>query len=82
MDPLTEGLPALTGADPADRVAEVDLADALARLDLDDRAIVAMRYAVGLSSSEIGAAIGMTPGGVRARLARLIARLREDLRDA
>lgn len=81
VDPLAEALPAPTGADPADRVAEVDLANALARLDLDDRAIVAMRYAAGLSSSEIGAAIGMTSGGVRARLARLIARLREDLRD-
>lgn len=81
VDPLAGG-PDLPGSgDPADRVAEVDLANALARLDLDDRAIVGMRYAAGLSSSEIGAAIGMSAGGVRARLARLLARLREDLRD-
>jgi RNA polymerase sigma factor (sigma-70 family) len=74
--------PGLSGAgDPADRVGEVDLADALARLGLEDRAIVGMRYAAGLSSSEIGAVVGMSAGGVRARLARVLARLREDLGD-
>jgi RNA polymerase sigma factor (sigma-70 family) len=67
--------------DPAERVALVDLATALANLDLDDRAIVGMRYAAGLSSAEIGVAIGMTDRGVRARLTRLLARLREDLGD-
>jgi RNA polymerase sigma factor (sigma-70 family) len=81
VDPQTNDRPAPAGADPAERVAEVDLANALARLDLDDRVIVAMRYAAGLSSAEIGAAIGMTGGGVRAKLARLLARLREDLLD-
>jgi DNA-directed RNA polymerase specialized sigma24 family protein len=40
-----------------------------------------MRYAAGLSSAEIALAIGMSERGVRARLARLLARLREDLRD-
>jgi DNA-directed RNA polymerase specialized sigma24 family protein len=59
-----------------------DLANALARLDQDDRAIVGRRYGVGLSSAEIGLAIVMTDRGVRARLTRLLARLREDLRDA
>jgi RNA polymerase sigma factor (sigma-70 family) len=81
VDPNSEDRPAPAG-DPAARIAEVDLANALARLDLDDRTIVAMRYAAGLSSAEIGTAIGMTGGGVRARLARILARLREDLRDA
>ena len=82
LDPFADG-PGIPGAgDPADRVAGVDLANALARLDLDDRAIVGMRYGVGLSCTEIGLAIGMTDRGVRARLARLLARLREDLRDA
>ena len=52
----------------------------MARLSLDDRAMVAMRYVAGLTSSEIGVAIGMSPGGVRTRLARLLGRLREDLR--
>lgn len=81
VDPHSQDTQASTEADPAERVAEVDLANALARLDLDDRTIVAMRYAAGLSSAEIGAAIGMTGGGVRARLARILARLRKELRD-
>jgi RNA polymerase sigma factor (sigma-70 family) len=67
--------------DPAGRIAEIDLANAMARLSLEDRAMVAMRYVAGLTSSEIGSAIGMSPGGVRTRLARLLARLREDLGD-
>jgi RNA polymerase sigma factor (sigma-70 family) len=66
--------------DPADLVAQVDLANALARLDLHDRMVVGMS-AAGLSSAEIGQAIGMTASGVRAKLARLLRRLREELRD-
>src|SRR5437773_4050007 len=69
------------GADPAGRAAELDLANALAGLEPDDRTLIALRYAAGLTSDEIGRAIGMTGGGVRARLARLITRLREELHD-
>jgi RNA polymerase sigma factor (sigma-70 family) len=76
-----EGTGQLSG-DPAERAAEVDLANAMARLSLEDRAMVAMRYVAGLTSSEIGTAVGMSPGGVRTRLARLLGRLREDLGDA
>jgi RNA polymerase sigma factor (sigma-70 family) len=68
--------------DPGQRVPGMDLSNALARLDLDDRTIVGMRYGAGLSAVEIGLAIGMTDRGVRARLTRLLARLREDLGDA
>jgi RNA polymerase sigma factor (sigma-70 family) len=68
--------------DPAERAAEVDLAAALQRLSPQDRTVVAMRYLVGLTSVEIGQAIGMSPPGVRAKLARLLDRLWEDLRDA
>jgi RNA polymerase sigma factor (sigma-70 family) len=70
------------GPDPSSRVAEIDLANALATLDATDRMIVAMRYAGGLTSAEIGQAIGMTAGGVRARLGRLLQRLRTELSDA
>ena len=70
-----------TGANPADRVADLDLAAALATLDDLDRTLVALRYAAGLTSDEIGRAIGMTGGGVRARLARLLDRLRRELND-
>lgn len=68
-------------SDPAGRTAELDLADALGRLSVEDRSLVAMRFGVGLTSVEIGRAIGMSSGGVRARLGRLLERLREDLGD-
>src|SRR4051812_19418818 len=48
------------GSDPASRAAQLDLANALAGLDPDDRALIALRYAAGLTSDEIGRAIGMT----------------------
>lgn len=72
---------ARTSNDPGDRAAELDLANALNALDPDDRILIAMRYAAGLTSDEIGRAIGLTGGGVRARLARLLSRLREELHD-
>ena len=67
--------------DPADRSAELDLAAAITTLDPDDRTLVALRYAAGLTSDEIGRLIGMTGGGVRSRLARLVDRLRRELHD-
>jgi RNA polymerase sigma factor (sigma-70 family) len=70
-----------TAGDPANRVADLDLARALETLDDTDRTLVALRYAAGLTSDEIGRVIGMTGGGVRARLARLLARLRRELDD-
>jgi len=72
---------ARVAADPASRAAQLDLANALAGLQPDDRTLIALRYAAGLTSDEIGRAIGMTGGGVRARLARLLTRLREELHD-
>lgn len=70
-----------TGSDPGERVRDLDLAAALATLDDTDRTVVALRYAAGLTSDEIGRLIGMTGGGVRARLARLLDRLRMELHD-
>src|SRR5437870_4602794 len=67
--------------DPSSRAAELDLANALADLGPNDRTLIALRYAAGLTSDEIGRVIGMTGGGVRARLARLLNRLREELHD-
>ena len=68
-------------SDPESRAAILDLANALAGLEPDDRTLIALRYAACLTSDEIGRAIGMTGGGVRARLARLLTRLREELHD-
>jgi RNA polymerase sigma factor (sigma-70 family) len=64
-----------------DHAARIDLADALARLDPKDRAIVGLRFIGGFESAEIGRAMGMTAVGVRVRLHRLLERLRKDLGD-
>jgi RNA polymerase sigma-70 factor (ECF subfamily) len=69
------------GVDPATGIAALDLDAALARLDPDDRALLAMRYVVGFDSTELAAAIGISPSGTRSRLERLLRRLREDLSD-
>ncbi len=64
-----------------DRAREIDLINALGRLSAEDRGVVAMRYDLGLSSSEIGHATGLSATGVRSRLARALDRLRKDLGD-
>jgi RNA polymerase sigma factor (sigma-70 family) len=60
---------------------QLDLLAALARLPIEDRAIVAMRYALGMTSAEIAGATGRSAPGVRSRLARALERLRKDLGD-
>jgi RNA polymerase sigma-70 factor (ECF subfamily) len=60
---------------------DVDLARALGRLSPEDRALLGLRYVAGLNSSELSKALRMTPSGTRARLGRLLKRLREDLSD-
>ena len=64
-----------------DREALLDLAHALAGLDPADRALLALRYVAGLNSTELARATGLTPSGTRARLQRLLERLRRELRD-
>jgi RNA polymerase sigma-70 factor (ECF subfamily) len=54
--------------------------DILADLSFDDRRLLGLRYAGGLTSEEIGAALGISAGAARHRLKRLIDRLREDMR--
>ena len=65
--------------DPATGVASIDLRAALAQLDPDDRALLAMRYVAGFNATELADAIGLSPPGTRARLQRLLARLRTEL---
>jgi len=60
-------------------VARLDLGRALARLDDRDRTLLALRYAAGLESAEIGREVGMSATAVRSRLARAIERLRREL---
>jgi RNA polymerase sigma-70 factor (ECF subfamily) len=72
---------ASTGPLDVDHAAMIDLADALARLDPKDRAIVGLRFIGGFGSAEIGQAMGMSAPSVRVRLHRLLERLRKDLGD-
>ena len=67
--------------DPAGRAAFADLAIALRRLSPEDRALLALRHVAGFDATEIGRSLGISPSGVRTRLARLIARLRTELED-
>lgn len=65
--------------DPADAIELVDLERALRRLKPDDRSLIALRYVAGLDATEIASQLGISPSGVRTRLARAIDRLRMDL---
>jgi len=67
------------GLDPATGIASVDLRAALDQLDSDDRALLALRYVAGFNATELADAIGLSPPGTRARLQRLLARLRTEL---
>ena len=64
-----------------DHAAMIDLANAVARLDDRDRAIVGLLYIGGFDAAEIGRELGMSATGVRVRLHRLLERLRKDLGD-
>jgi len=67
--------------DPFGHTDDIDLANALARLDPDDRTLLALRYVAGFDSTELARATGRSASGTRARLARLLDRLRTELRD-
>ncbi|HYI22408.1 MAG TPA: sigma-70 family RNA polymerase sigma factor [Candidatus Limnocylindrales bacterium] len=70
-----------TAPDPATRIGDVDLANAMARLSVDDRSLVALRYICGLNSTELAQVTGLTASGVRGRLAKILDRLRKELGD-
>jgi RNA polymerase sigma-70 factor, ECF subfamily len=67
--------------DPSLHDTRIDLKAALRRLPAEDRSILALRYVSGFDATEIGRAMGLSPSGVRSRLARAAARLRSELRD-
>jgi RNA polymerase sigma factor (sigma-70 family) len=69
------------GSDPWIRVGDLDLVAALGRLSADDRSLLALRYVAGLNSTELALATGRSASGTRARLARLLDRLRRELGD-
>jgi RNA polymerase sigma factor (sigma-70 family) len=76
LDPFARSL-----GDPDARAADIDLRNALARMSHEDRALVALRYVAGFDSTELASALHMSPSGTRARLARLLGRLRSELGD-
>lgn len=65
--------------DPAGVIDRVDLLNALGRLNPDDRMLLALRYVAGFDSVELASSLGMSPSGTRARMGRLLERLRRDL---
>ncbi len=69
------------GMDPAAAVGSIDLRSAIERLDIEDQALLAMRYVVGFDATELSVATGISPAGTRTRLKRLLDRLRQDLAD-
>jgi len=68
--------------DSRDRDAEIDLKYALETLSPDERALLALRYVAGFDSNELARATGLSPSGTRAKLARLLDRMRRELGDA
>ena len=67
------------GVDPATGVAGIDLRLAVKGLAPDDRALLTMRYVLGFDATELASIVGLTPSGVRSRLERLLAGLRQEL---
>lgn len=67
--------------DPGSHTGDTDLLAAIRRLPADDRTLLSLRYVAGFDATEIGTALGMSPSGVRSKLARLVARLRAGIDD-
>ena len=76
---VTEPLDPTGGFDPATGINGIDMGLAVQALDADDRALLTMRYVLGFDASELASAMRLTPSGVRSRLERLLARLRQEL---
>ncbi len=58
--------------------AHRELLRLVARLPEDQREVLALRFAAGMPSPEIGAVVGKRADAVRALLARAMRRLREE----
>jgi RNA polymerase sigma-70 factor (ECF subfamily) len=66
-------------SDPAMEGDLLDLADAVSRLEPDERRLLALRYVADLTSDDIAREVGGSASSVRGRLARIIRRLRTEL---
>ena len=65
--------------DPGTQSTDDALTTAIRRLPTEDRMLIALRYVAGFDATEIGRTMGLSASGVRSRLARLVARLREEI---
>lgn len=65
--------------DGLDAETSLDMRAALARLRPAERELIGLRYALGMSSAEIGAHLGISAEGARTRLHRVIQQLRREL---
>jgi RNA polymerase sigma factor (sigma-70 family) len=72
---------ATTPGDPGSHVGDIDLRNALDGMSPEDRALIALRYVAGFDSTELARALHMSPSGTRARLSRILGRLRSELGD-
>jgi RNA polymerase sigma factor (sigma-70 family) len=59
--------------------SRIDLDRVLAGLSTDERELLALRFALGMSSMDIGAHLGLGPEGARTRLHRLLVKIRKEL---
>jgi RNA polymerase sigma-70 factor (ECF subfamily) len=70
-------------SDPAAGIADRDALDqALARLDVDARAVVVLHYYLGLPISEVAVALGIPAGTVKSRLNRSLTSMRTEISGA
>lgn len=68
-----------TGSVSAPPSLSLELSEALSQLKEDERDIVLLSIIGGLSSKEIASLTGLAPGGVRSKLSRSLAKMREFL---
>ena len=60
-------------------VRRAAIGQALARLDRDDRELVALRFEAGLPHAEVAQILGISESNAATRLSRVVARLREGM---
>ncbi|GJM38176.1 MAG: hypothetical protein DHS20C19_15430 [Acidimicrobiales bacterium] len=69
-----------TSEDPVVREeTRTELIDALGRLSVDDRTIIALRWFEEMSEADMAEVLDVRPGTVKSRLHRAMARLRAEL---
>jgi len=69
----------LSGADDDRYIKAAELKHALNALTDEERDIVLLSVAAGLKSREISKISGLTPGGVRSKLSRSLAKMKQEL---